>query len=126
MPPKKRQKTQSNLKAWVPQNVSQVAAGRVQLKDWINMVHGGRRGFPEARKFPLNRGGSFLDIVQRCWCDETTLVSESHELVKKLGIMDSSTSEEDFIEKYLKLEDIMGCVNSLHRQFVVCNMVYVI
>lgn len=106
MPPKKRQRTsQSNSKALQPQCMTEVAPGRQQLKDWIQVAHQGRHGYPEPRKFPLNQGGSFLDIVQRCWCDEDTLLSDSFDVVKKLGIMDSSSTEDDFIKKYLKMED---------------------
>ena len=110
MPPKKRQRiAQSNVKsAGQPQSMSEVASGRHQLKDWIQVAFQGRHGFPEGRKFPLNNGGSFLDIVQRCWADEDALIADSLELVKKRGIMDSSSTENDFIEKYLKLKEPIG------------------
>ena len=106
MPPKKRQKTaSSNQKAVQPQNVSEVASGRIALKDWIGLVYGGRHGFSEKRKYPLDNGGSYLDIVQRVWCDESFLVEHSLALVKKLGIVDNSISEEDFLNKYMTMKD---------------------
>eukprot|EP00438_Fugacium_kawagutii_P011181 Skav236378 [mRNA] locus=scaffold2027:89794:98542:- [translate_table: standard] len=87
MPPKKRQRTsQSNVKTTQPQHVSEVAAGRLQLRDWITVVHQGRHGYPEKRKFPLNEGGSFLDVVQRCWfwsCQSPTIVAEYEALRQK-------------------------------------------
>lgn len=106
MPPKKKQKVaQSNVKAAHPQTVADVASGRIQLRDWITQVYGGRHGFLEKRKWPLESGGSFLDVVQRCWCDEEALINDSLVLVKKLGIIDSGSTEEDFMNKYMKLED---------------------
>ena len=110
MPPKKRQKTSgpSNSKTSQPQTVSEVAAGRIALKDWISVIHQGRHGFPEKRKWPLGDGGSFLDLVQRCWCEEQALISDSLTLVTKLGIMDSSSTEEDFMDKFLTMEDLVG------------------
>ena len=107
MPPKKRQRTsQSNVKGpSEPQSMAEVASGRHQLKDWIQVAFQGRHGFPEGRTFPLNQGGSYLDIVQRCWSDEDAIITDSLELVKKLGIMDSSSTEDDFIKKYLQLQE---------------------
>lgn len=106
MPPKKKARVgNSNVKAAQPQALSEVASGRLQLKDWIGIVHQGRHGYPDKRKFPLLSGGSFVEVVQRCWCDEDALVADSLSLVKKLGIMDSSSTEEDFMNKYLKMQD---------------------
>lgn len=105
MPPKKRAKTAHNAKVTQPQNVADVAAGRLQLRDWITLVHQGRHGFPEKRKFPLADGGSFLDVVQRCFGDEDVMIEDSLELVKKLGIMDSSSTVEDFSNKYLTMQE---------------------
>ena len=50
-------------------------------------------------------GGTFLDMVQRVWSDEDNLQSESLRMVQKLGIMDSSATEEDFQAKYLTMKD---------------------
>lgn len=119
MPPRKKQRiSSSNLKTSQPQNVSEVAAGRLQLRDWIAVVHQGRHGYPEKRKFPLNDGGSFLDVVQRCWCDEDALITDSLALVKKLGIMDSSSTEEDFMNKYLKMKD-QSCMSNTSPRFII-------
>lgn len=106
MPPKKKQKiAASNFKGVQPQTISEVSAGRIQLKEWVTLLYQGRHGYPEKRKWPLLEGGSFLDVVQRCWCDEEALLSDSLTLVKRLGIVDSSTTEEDFAAKYLSPQD---------------------
>ena len=105
MPPKKRQKTAANSKVSQPQTVSEVAPARMSLREWIGQVYQGRHGFPEQRKWPLLDGGTFLDMVQRVWSDEDNLQSESLRMVQKLGIMDSSATEEDFQAKYLTMKD---------------------
>lgn len=108
MPPKKRQRISggSNQKQQVqPLNAADVAPARLQLKDWIDLVYQGRNGYAETKKFPLNDGGSFLDLVQRVWADEDALVEESCALVKRLGIVDSSSTDDDFMMKYLTMED---------------------
>ena len=105
MPPKKRQKTAANSKHNPPQTLGEVASSRLSLKDWISTAYQARHGLPEKLKFPLLEGGSFLDIVHRVWSDEDALTSQSLEMVKKLGIMDSSATDEDFQEKYLTMKD---------------------
>lgn len=66
---------------------------------------GGRHGFNESRKFPLENGGSFLDIVQRCWANQETLVQDSLSFIKKLGIIGSEATDDDFMQKYLTMKD---------------------
>ena len=107
MPPKKKQKVLSNSKITQPQTVGEVAPARLYLRDWIAQVYQGRHGFDQEMKWPLGKGGSFLDVVQRVWSDETTLVSASLDLVKKLGLMDSSATDDDFHQKYLQLKDFI-------------------
>ena len=107
MPPKKKQKVLSNSKITQPQTVGEVAPARLYLRDWIAQVYQGRHGFDQEMKWPLGKGGSFLDVVQRVWSDETTLVFASLDLVKKLGLMDSSATDDDFHQKYLQLKDFI-------------------
>lgn len=107
-PARKKQRTaQSNSKnaGHLPDNISQVAPVRIELRDFISLVHQGRHGFSEDRKFPLHKGGSFLDLVQRCWADETSLIEDSLDFVKRIGLMASDSSVDDFTQKYLTLKD---------------------
>ena len=107
MPPKKKQRVLGNSRTTQPQTVGDVAPARLFLRDWVAQVYQGRHGFEQEMKWPLAKGGAFLDVVQRVWSDETTLASASLDLVKKLGIMDSSATEDDFHEKYLQLKDYL-------------------
>lgn len=107
MAPKKRQRTSNNNKAGtlVPEKMSDVSAARIELRDWITQCYQGRHGFSQSRKFPLEDGGSFLDIVQRCFCDEGAMIDKSLDLTKKLGILSADATEDHFAEKFLTLQD---------------------
>lgn len=113
MPPKKKQRTSTasqNTKGgvtagMVPESMADVPKARLLLRDWVVDAHKGRRGFLQKLKFPLEQGGSFLDFVQRAWSDETNLLQDSLALLKKLGMMDSESTVEDFMDKYLTLKD---------------------
>ena len=105
MPPRKRQKTGNTAKSHAPQTMADMSPTRLLLRDWIAQVFQGRHGHPEKLKWPLLDGGSFLDVVQRVWADEDLLIQDSITMVKKLGIIDSSATEEDFQNKFLAFKD---------------------
>lgn len=116
MPPRKRARTAANAAAnnknpaQAPQTMADVCDARVKLKDWICEAYQGRHGFSHEKCFPLGKGGSFLEIVERCWgsdSDETSLtalIPDSVNFLKKIGILDSSTSESEFLEKHFQME----------------------
>lgn len=109
MPPKKRQRTSqvaaSKVASQNPDNVAHVAEGRLLLKEWVMEAYAGRHTAAETdkKKFPL--GGSFLDIVQRCWADETSIIEDSVSVMKKMGIVKSEISDDEFMDKYLTTKD---------------------
>ena len=117
MPPKKRQKTMANSKTTQPQTMNDVAPGRMSLRDWIGQVYHGRHGFPEQRKWPLQNGGTFLEMVQRVWSDEDNFQADSFAMLKKLGIMDSSATDEDFQMKYMMMKDWLTYFTFFERYF---------
>lgn len=53
----------------------------------------------------VNQGGSFLDIVQRCWSDSDTIIEDSMTFSKKLGLIDSDATAEQFMDKFLTMKD---------------------
>lgn len=120
MPPKKRARTSANAAAnnknpaQALQTMADVCDARVQLKDWICEAYQGRHGFSQEKCYPLGKGGSFLEIVGRCWgsdADEmnlTNLIPDSVDFLKKIGILDSSTSESDFMEKHCSMKVRLG------------------
>lgn len=120
MPPRKRARTAANAAAnnknpaQAPQTMADVCDARVQLKNWICEAYQGRHGFSQEKSFPLGKGGSFLEIVERCWgsdSDETSLtalIPDSVNFLKKIGILDSSTSESEFLEKHFQMEVRLG------------------
>lgn len=112
MPPKKKQRVSgggqtanSKFVSQAPQTMDDVCRGRVLLRDWILDAYKGRHGFETKLKFPLNEGGSFLQMVQRAWADADTLHADSLQLLKKLGIVTNDFSVEDFRNEYLTMVD---------------------
>lgn len=109
MPPRKRARTgpvNTKSVASAPDTVADVAPARIQLRDWIDQAYALRHESSVPKRFPL--GGSFLDIVQRCWCDESTLVADSLDFVKKLGLIGSDATDDDFLDRYCAVKDELG------------------
>ena len=120
MPPKKKARTSgSNLaantksSAGSPATVAEICEARVQLKDWILDAYQGRHGFATERNYPVGKGGSFLDIVHRCWWSTSgkagkhipDIIADSLSFCQKIGIVDSAVQCEDFLHKYFNNQD---------------------
>ena len=109
-PARKRQRTsgQNNKTALAPAaSISDIPRVCLELKDWICTAYAGRHGGAEKRKFPLNEGGSFLEVVQRCWADEDALLDDSLEFAKLIGIISNDSSIDDFQNKFMMLQDLL-------------------
>ena len=129
MPPKKKARTGSSgasnnkLAGQVPQTMDDVCAARLLLRDWIVEAYRGRHGFSEERKYPLNNGGSFLDIVQKCWSGE--IVRDSVNFLKKIGLVDSAATESDFLDKHCTMKDgILGRTQSGNKCLTSTRLVW--
>ena len=107
MPPKKRQRVGAKVAGAGLEKVGDVAPACLELKSWICDVYAGRHGYPDdgKKKFPLVAGGSFLDVVQRCWSDESSMVTLSCEFCKKIGLIKCDSSEDYFGEKFLAMKE---------------------
>lgn len=109
MPPKKRARTSGgNAKTSMPapETMDDVCEARVQLKNWVAEAYLGRHGFSTERKFPVNYGGSFLEIVQKCW-EYDAFMDDSAAFLKKIGLVDSATETDAFLEKTCKMKVTM-------------------
>ena len=109
MPPRKKARAAPpNTKsvAAAPDNVADVAPARIQLRDWIDQAYALRHESSLPKRYPL--GGSFLEVVQRCWCEEGNFVADSLAVVKKLGIVGSEATEEDFLDRFMGLKERVG------------------
>lgn len=84
-----------------------VAPARMELKSCICDVYAERHGFPNdgKKKFPLESGGTFLDVVQRCWSDESSMVTLSCEFCKRIGLIKCDSTEDYFVEKFLAMKE---------------------
>ncbi|CAK9014208.1 Uncharacterized protein SCF082_LOCUS12250 [Durusdinium trenchii] len=101
MAPKKRQRT-NNVKqdSFIPRTMDEVTDVQRQLRDWVVKAYELRHGGGEKHPFPLDDGGSFLDICRRCWDDKKELLQASVTLVEKVGLMAPGSTVDDFQKKY--------------------------
>ena len=114
MPPRKKARAApaNNKNAnQVPESVKDLAHARVLLKDWVAEAFSLRHSTEtDHKKFPL--GGSFLDVVQKCWAEDSTLIEDSMKVLKKLGVISSEMSREDFVKKYMTVQELTDFLNS--------------
>ena len=108
-PPKKRARV-ANSKGNVPSSMDDVCEVRLCLRDWISELYAMRHGLPTdgsepKRAWPIEGGGSFQQIVERCWADMNTLMMDSCELLKAVGMLDDSADVAHMAEKWLKLKE---------------------
>ncbi len=110
MPPKKKARTSNGnapnnkLNQEIPKTMADVCQARHLLKDWVVEAYMGRHGFAQERKFPLDQGGTFLDVVRKCW-DAMDFVETSLSFLKQIGLMDHGAHQLDFLEKYCIMKD---------------------
>ena len=106
MPPKKKPRT-ANSKADVPILPSASAVTKLQEQIVAYIQKGYENRHAEADKGEF--GGTFQDLVQRKWMgedkDESDILPSSLNLLKKAGLLDGSTSCEDFVAKWVTLKD---------------------
>ena len=53
--------------------------------------------------YPVNWGGTFVDIAQRAWQDPDQLIRMSADLAFKVGMMDANDDDE-FIQQFCKMD----------------------
>ena len=110
MPPKKKARTSgshapnSKISQDIPKTMADVCQARHLLKDWVVEAYMGRHGFAQERKFPLNEGGTFLEIVRKCW-DAKGFVETSLSFLKQIGLMINAAIQVDLLEKFCIMKD---------------------
>ena len=113
MAPKKRART-SNVKLDTmfanAKSMDEICEVQRKLKDWVVKTYSMRHGATGSEKlpWPLQEGGSFLEVTRRVWGDKDSFLSGSLELVLKLGLMAPGSTIEDFKQKYF-LKDSTSC-----------------
>ena len=104
MAPAKRRKTGQNLKDPVtaPSTMADVPPVCLGLRDWINELHSYRHGVEEEKPWPLGKGGSFLDIVQKCFQhNNERLLTDSLTFAKTIGMVGRDADMDTFAQKFL-------------------------
>eukprot|EP00435_Cladocopium_sp_Y103_P022791 s4234_g5.t1 len=94
MPPKKRQKV-------CPRSVDEVPPVQVTLDQWLQQIYSLRHHKADDGKmalfpWPVEHGGTFLEIAQRAWGDGDRVLNGAHRICQKAGICSTESSMDDF------------------------------
>lgn len=119
MPPKKKAKVSGNVKSVDqvnPTSLEDLSPLQTKLKDWINKAYGMRHGGGDSLPWPVEKGGSLLEICQRCWQDKDGLLNASLALVQKMGILSESATTDDFEDKFMTAKDCLEEIRSHHAR----------
>ena len=112
MPPKKKART-SGPNAATMGSMDDLSPLQVKVKDFVAKAYSLRHGTTEEKlPWPLDQGGSLLQICQRCWSDPDSMLGGSLSLLKKMGLMKDSETIDDFCHEYMRTPD--------HFEFEVC------
>lgn len=99
MPPKKKART--------TRSCDDVPAVQSTLDQWLQSVYGLRHNGEDAvatHPWPVEHGGTFLDIAGCAWEDEDRLVTAAHRLCQKAGVVDPDLSVDSFKDEFIKMQ----------------------
>ena len=104
----KRRKIGVNNKETVvqPSTMADVPPACLCLRDWINDLYGMRHGTDDSKAWPLEKGGSFLEVTQRCFGNMDRLLSDSLGFVKAVGIVPRDSDLDAFANRFLAMKAI--------------------
>ena len=107
MPPAKKRKTGVNNKETVsaPSSMAEVPKCCLLLRDWINDLYTCRHGSTEEKAWPVGHGGSFQEIVQRCFDETDRLLGDSVNFAKTIGLIGRDADINVFAQKFLIFKD---------------------
>lgn len=99
MAPKKKQRTSRGSE--------DVPAVQVALDQWLTSVYALRRnvdGDAATHSWPVEHGGTFLDIAGRACADEDRLVTAAHRLCQKAGVVDDELTVQGFKDRFMTMQ----------------------
>ena len=102
MAPKKRARTSRTL--------DELPSVQQKLDGWLQQVYDRRHQTAQgamalpAMEWPVEHGGTFLEIANRSWQDPSKILSGALRLSKKAGVVNEEASLEDFTRQFCKLE----------------------
>ena len=102
MPPKKKQKT-------CARTVDDVPAVQVALDQWLQQTYNLRHNKADDGKmalfpWPVEHGGTFLEIAQRAWGDGDRILNGALRVCQKAGICGTESCLDDFQRRFCKME----------------------
>ena len=104
----KRRRVAANNKepAVAPSSMSEVPKTCLVLRDWINDLYASRHGASEEKAWPVGKGGSFQEVVQRCFNDSDQLLADSLSFAKSIGLLGRDADLQVFAQRFLVMKDI--------------------
>lgn len=72
----------------------------------INDLYTWRHGCNEEKAWPVQHGGSFQEIVQRCFGEMDGLLEESVNFAKTIGLVGRDADINVFAQKFLIFKDL--------------------
>eukprot|EP00435_Cladocopium_sp_Y103_P061906 s492_g23.t1 len=99
MAPKKKQKTVRSME--------DVPAVQMALDQWLTSVYALRHnveGDVKTHAWPVEHGGTFLEIADRAWQDEDRLVTATHRLCQKAGMVSDELSVQGFKDSFMTMQ----------------------
>ena len=102
MPPKKKQKTTART-------VDEVPSIQVALDQWLAKIYDLRHNQVDDGKmalfpWPVEHGGTFLEICQRAWTDADRMLNGALRVCQKAGICGPESCLDDFKRSFCKME----------------------
>eukprot|EP00435_Cladocopium_sp_Y103_P042169 s460_g11.t1 len=99
MPPKKKAKTARSFE--------DVPSAQSALDQWLQSVYGLRHNGEDSvatHPWPVEHGGTFLEIAGRAWEDADRLVTAAHRLCQKAGVIDQDCTVDSFKDEFMRME----------------------
>lgn len=105
MPPRKRARV-AGQRGVEPVAMKDVSPVRLSLRDWVLDMYQSRHGLEndKAKPWPMLQGGSFQEVVQRCWSEMDTLLADSLTFLKLVGMVDETATVLHLQERWMKLK----------------------
>ena len=110
MAPKKKQKTMRSF-----EDVPEV---QIALDQWVTSVYALRHnveGDVKSHAWPVEHGGTFLEIASRASQDEDRLVTAAHRLCQKAGVINDDLTVQGFKDSFMTMQAGLANRNTMFK-----------
>ena len=108
MAPKKKQKTMRTFE--------DIPAVQAALDQWVTSVYALRHnveGDVKSHAWPVEHGGTFLEIACRAGQDEDRLVTAAHRLCQKAGVISDELTVQGFKDSFMTMQAGLAYRNNM-------------